>query len=241
MPGTSARASRSSSHRPPAVTRVSGPRSSWVAPSTSSPLSRGTRYTDEPRTMPRTVRRRNPSGARSRATCPLIGRTGGTQSAGSPSMAAEFQPAASTVQSAVTVEPSARRTPPARSLPGWPVPPPAPARGPEPSPSPGPPSPGPPSPGPPSPGPPSPGPVRIPSTGSRISRTPARSVAASRARVSCRGSTEPSASASRPPRTEGSSMGSRRRHSRAVSRRPPAPRLSCSACSSSITARSSAS
>jgi len=134
------RASRSSSHRPPAVTRVSGPRSSWVRSHTSSPLSAAPGTTDEPRTMPadrppqETIRGPQPGHL---SLGPAV--TGGTQSAGSPSMARRV-PASPRAPSSPRwiVEPSARRTPPARFA-TWLVRPVActgPA-GPVPSPSPG--------------------------------------------------------------------------------------------------------
>ena len=55
-PGTTARASQSSWWTAPACTEVSSPRSSTVAPTTTEPSRRGTRYTERPRTRPRTVR-----------------------------------------------------------------------------------------------------------------------------------------------------------------------------------------
>ena len=54
--GTMARASLSSSCTAPARTAVSVPRSSTVAPTTTEPSGRGTRYTERPCTRPRTVR-----------------------------------------------------------------------------------------------------------------------------------------------------------------------------------------
>ena len=69
IPGTTRRASRSSSYTAPAVTAVSRPRSSTVAPTTTVPSSRrGTRYTDEP--CPRCPRTDADRGAVSRALGP---------------------------------------------------------------------------------------------------------------------------------------------------------------------------
>src|SRR5262245_2556836 len=107
MVGISVRASRSSSYTAPAVTVVSKPCSSVVAPTTTSPLGRGTTYTEEPRTTARTARCGTEAGwlgaadtggdgARRRSSCPFTGRTGGTARVGSPASDADQQPAAST-------------------------------------------------------------------------------------------------------------------------------------------------
>ena len=83
IPGTTRRASRSSSYTAPAVTAVSRPRSSTVAPTTTVPSSRrGTRYTDDPphdahAPMRTEARFRVRSAPRSRRICPFTGRIGG--------------------------------------------------------------------------------------------------------------------------------------------------------------------
>jgi len=102
------------------VTVVSKPRSSTVAPTTIPPSARGTRYTDEPPTTPRTER--SSSGDRGsplrRRICPFTGRTGGTTPSGSPVIDPDQQPAASTTTGARRKVPSQwtpRTAPPATS------------------------------------------------------------------------------------------------------------------------------
>ncbi len=198
-PGTSSRASRSSSHRAPAVTRVSNPISSCVAPSTISPSPRGTMYALDPWTIPRTQRPRNPGAPRSRMIWPLTGRTGGRTSGGRPSREPDQAPAASTTRSAATAPPPASRTP--RTT----------------SPS-----------------------TAKPVTRSPTTLTPRRASAASSAAVTRRGSTQASPGARTPPRTEGASIGSARRHSRPVRRSTGSESFSMKPASSPSAARSSA-
>ena len=179
MPGSSSRASRSSSHSPPAVTVVSKPSSSWVAPIDDLAVGRAARGRPTSR-----VRGRGRSaagtgrGARSRTTCPLTGRTGGSSSGGTPS-----RPCRSTDPAAITTWPASTRRAVLQAHAG--------------------------------------GAAVLGQHLGRRARVRAcrraRSTAASRAAVSRRGSIEPSSGASSPPRTEGASIGSRRRHSRPVS------------------------
>ncbi len=114
-PGTRAWASRRSSYTAPARGRRSNPTSSLLAPTTTRPSPRGTRYTGQPRTEPRNtqVSRGGPT-VRSRRVCPLTGRTAGRAASGSPPIRADHTPQASTTTGAVSSMPSASRNPAAR-------------------------------------------------------------------------------------------------------------------------------